>query len=45
VPALIGTMVDVEITEAQPHSLRGVLLSTNPAKKWVPFQPHVLESR
>jgi tRNA-2-methylthio-N6-dimethylallyladenosine synthase len=44
-PERIGTMVDLLITEAQPHSLRGVLLGKGAEKGPLRFQVHAAEPR
>jgi tRNA-2-methylthio-N6-dimethylallyladenosine synthase len=44
-PELVGTMVDLLITEAQPHSLRGVLAASGHAAAGEPFPAHAAESR
>ncbi|HSM28927.1 MAG TPA: tRNA (N6-isopentenyl adenosine(37)-C2)-methylthiotransferase MiaB, partial [Thioalkalivibrio sp.] len=44
-PERIGTMVDLLITEAQPHSLRGVLLGKGTEKGPRRFQVHAAEPR
>jgi tRNA-2-methylthio-N6-dimethylallyladenosine synthase len=44
-PERIGTMVDLLITEAQPHSLRGVLLGKVTEKGPLRFQVHAAEPR
>jgi tRNA-2-methylthio-N6-dimethylallyladenosine synthase len=44
-PERIGTMVDLLITEAQPHSLRGVLLGKGTEKGPLRFQAHAAEPR
>ena len=42
---LIGSMVDLHITEAQPHSLRGVLAESGPVAAGAPFPAHASEPR
>jgi len=45
VPERIGTMVDLLITEAQPHSLRGVLLGQGTERESGRFQAYAAEPR
>ena len=42
---LIGRMVDLHITEAQPHSLRGVLADSGLVAAGAPFPAHAPEPR
>ncbi|MCA1788273.1 MAG: tRNA (N6-isopentenyl adenosine(37)-C2)-methylthiotransferase MiaB [Thioalkalivibrio sp.] len=42
---LIGSMVNLHITEAQPHSLRGVLAESGLIAAGAPFPAHAPESR
>ena len=44
-PELTGTMVDLLITEAQPHSLRGTLLGNGMETGPGPFQAYAAEPR
>jgi len=42
---MIGSMVDLRITEAQPHSLRGVLAESGLVAAGAPFPAHAPEPR